>query len=483
MCKRGYALCIVTILTLVGCGPRPELLLVVDTDAPIPAQVSSKPGALSADAAIDSVRVDAIDATGRVFEVCEFAAPNRGDWPLSFGVVRPAGQGGGDAVRVRVRGFRRRLASPDRLEGVARVCGKDFVNPETVSVSEPIGAVTIDRLIEVRPGEGLQALRVVLTLDCMGASPSFAQGKTCVDGAQRLGTLTEGLRAVSDRSAVPSVIGSAPAAHPVQCDETRRPAKRDVVCVPGGFSILGDLRLAGIGDPVFDPVPLRAAVLSPFFLDRTEYTVQGWRDLVKEGVKPPIAPIAKNPAGALERYCTYDPNSDGRLPLNCVPYQSAAFVCAHHQGSLPSEAQWEHAARGRGQGWVFPWGDTNPSCCTASLARIGPGQVECTGRDMEPVGSHQGGCPVVDQSPDGVLDLVGSVSEYLGDNFRPYNMGCGLDRGLTRDPQCRDAQAEGRALRGSYWNASLLTGVVARRNLSSVGPANGFRCAYPGIKP
>jgi formylglycine-generating enzyme required for sulfatase activity len=167
-----------------------------------------------------------------------------------------------------------------------------------------------------------------------------------------------------------------------------------------------------------------------------------------------------------------------RLPVNCIGWETAAELCDRRGGRLPSEAEWEHAASGRGLGWRYPWGDDGAECCGASLDRL----AICLGSAdyVEPVGSHpHEGCPWSgDVSRDGVLDLGGSLGEWLRDHFAPFGQQCWASAGIAYDPTC-DEGLQARSLRGSDFTSGLASPVVARRSFDASGYwTTGMRCSY-----
>jgi formylglycine-generating enzyme required for sulfatase activity len=198
-----------------------------------------------------------------------------------------------------------------------------------------------------------------------------------------------------------------------------------------------------------------------------------------------------DPMDPLHEYCTYlgpMAAANDRLPLNCVDWDTARAACRAEGGDLPTEARWEHAARGRGERRRFPWGDDEPEgaavCCVASLSRTNPITpfILCTaGAGPEPVRSHPGGgasCGGLgDVSRDGVFDLGGSVSEMTLDHFRPYSDPCWAG-GVLVDPVCLDPASTSFATRGTDWASGPVTAQGARRDYSSPGVVLGFRCVY-----
>jgi formylglycine-generating enzyme required for sulfatase activity len=94
--------------------------------------------------------------------------------------------------------------------------------------------------------------------------------------------------------------------------------------------------------------------------------------------------------------------ADG-LPIVKVSRDAARTYCEQRGKRLPTEAEWEFAARGP-KGRPYPWGDAVPDCRRANFNA-------CTGR-IAPVGTHPAGA-----SPEGVHDLAGNVWEWVGDCY------------------------------------------------------------------
>jgi formylglycine-generating enzyme required for sulfatase activity len=475
---------------LPGCGcsetaaPRAQLLVVIDTDAHVVGELGDAGtprvpagdggnARVSPDAAIDTVRIDVLDDQNRLVDIRTFPVSDPSAWPLSFGIEPSAAFG--KEVRIWMRAFRSLFASSSSASN-------------GVTTLEPPREVTIDRLLALPlPTSGVQRVRITLHEDCLGTPSSFAsQLATCLSASQLQGNPDGGL----DEGDVgaPSAVGTWRPAGEVECKGTP-PSGR--VCIPGGFFILGDANDLGLGEtPEYEPVPLRPIVMSPFQLDKTEFTVGRFRALVQSGqlgnvmLPTPMTPPDPND----NQFCTWlGPSnaSHDNLPLNCVPYPTAKAACQLVGGTLPTEAQWEFAARGRGERRTFAWGEQAPQCCSASLNRIGapalPGM--CPEAGLEPVGSHPpspscGG--IGDVSLDGVLDMVGSVTEYLADALQPYSGPCWNPGGILHNPSCTMTDM-GFSMRGDYWNGSFGSAVLALRNsVSTMGsPSAGFRCAYP----
>jgi formylglycine-generating enzyme required for sulfatase activity len=460
-------------VALIACSselpPRPQLVVILDTDAPVIGQIADHPE-LSLDAAVDTVRVDVIDVANQnaTYNLRDFVAPEPLDWPISFG-VKSTEVALDKPVRLRIRAFRGAFAEKGELLGLATL--------------EPPASVTIDRLVDLNPPEdGVLHVRILLSAGCRGDLVSFSPpGSTCINEAQREELPSSGVEVLNDDTLPPSVVGSWPGAREVECGGGEAPDRR---CIPGGFLLLGDPAFSGIGDNfgTLDSTPLVPVLLRPFYLDATEMTVGRFRALVAGGFDGAL-PLQND---AAHPFCTWlgtDNATNDNLPLNCIKWDSAALACEMSGGALPSEAQWEHAARGRGRRLLFPWGDERPTCCTASLSRksFPDVLVECEGTGIESVGSHPpaacGG--LGDQSRDNVLDLAGSVAEKTADKFRPFSHPCWRPReGILIDPICVDESAVSHVSRGGSWPSGFATGASPLRSADTMSAAQGFRCAY-----
>jgi formylglycine-generating enzyme required for sulfatase activity len=258
------------------------------------------------------------------------------------------------------------------------------------------------------------------------------------------------------------------------------------VCIAGGFAIQGDLLAVGASTETTmeETVPLRPVVVRPFLLDTYEYTVGRLRAAVLSGSYTGSLPTANVAgSGADAAWCTWlganDPAND-RKPLNCIDPASAGQLCALAGRRLPTEVEWEFAARGRGQRRSFPWGEQGPACCTASFGRLGPPSIpiECGGAGLENVGSHplSASCANTgDVSRDGAYDLGGSVSEIVSTFAASYADPCWQAPGILRTAPCTTGVLQGD--RGSYWNAGAGTTYGALRHTATANAETGFRCA------
>jgi formylglycine-generating enzyme required for sulfatase activity len=186
-------------------------------------------------------------------------------------------------------------------------------------------------------------------------------------------------------------------AHSVAALAAPRPAlKIDRVRIPAGPFVRGSTRGAD------DERPARTVTLSSFLIDRTEVTQAMYARCVAAGRCPP--------RGRIGPKLQEDPD----LPMTDVSWHEARTFCAFAAGRLPTEAEWEKAARGS-DGREYPWG-AEADCTRANWGNFG-GEGPCAGRSENPgapvaVGRYPNGA-----SPYGVLDLAGNVWEWVDDRY------------------------------------------------------------------
>lgn len=443
--------------TLLACSPEPEprgqVLVHVDMDLPVTGQVAER--LELADAALDSLRIDVLSEDGVPGPTFLVVAPDARDWPISFGVAK---NGETERVRVRLRAFRASRAK------------SGYVGDTTTL--DPRGDVSIDRLIEVSlPDSGVDDVRVLLHGACLGIPADLVSRESCIDDPTARSAASVGVEAGAPPA---SRVGTSELVVAKPCVGT---PPLDSACIPGGFSLMGEDDLDGLaGDAVtlFDSGPVRPVTLTPYFLDRTEYTVGRLRALLAANPNALTNPM---PYGVSHHArCTWDPASPDDLPLNCLHWTTARELCQKDGGDLPSEARWEHAARGRGRGNAFPWGSALAECCTARIV----GGV-CPIDSAGPVGEHAAlECPTHDVSVDGVLDLGGNVREFTLDVPSAYDDGFWAGSGVFHDPVSPEDGTFAVTRGGSFNDAFPAARSAFRRMFSRHGPASslGFRCAY-----
>jgi serine/threonine protein kinase len=157
-------------------------------------------------------------------------------------------------------------------------------------------------------------------------------------------------------------------------------------------------------------------------------------------------------------------------PVVQVTWTAARRYCEAQGTRLPTEAEWERAARGR-SARRFPWGDDAPTCATSVFGRGPDGPCGAAGAGARDVGTTE-----ADRSEEGVFDLGGNVSEWVEDTFRPRLPDC--------PPPCRDPVTRGpereKTCRGGNWGAlaEMCRGAGrGRRAGDDVSHQIGFRCA------
>ncbi len=219
-----------------------------------------------------------------------------------------------------------------------------------------------------------------------------------------------------------------------------------LVTIPAGSFLYGCDGEAGRACPSSEAAGQRAE-LGAFRIDRTEVRVSEYRQCVNEGACAPPA-VASG--------CNWNAPGRGDHPVNCIDWDQAGTYCSWIGKRLPTEQEWEKAARGT-DGRTYPWGNEGPSCDVAVMsASAGAG---CGGASTAPVGSRDRG-----RSPYGLFDMAGNVDEWTGSLY--------------------EAGSGARVVRGGSWknDANAIRSSHRQGALPNVRDASvGFRCAEGAI--
>ena len=246
-----------------------------------------------------------------------------------------------------------------------------------------------------------------------------------------------------------------------------------MVAIPAGpFRMGSDPGEPGSAD---DERPEHPVTLSAYLIDPREVTNAEYRQCVTSlGCTPPSSPDSNTRADYYTS-ATYD-----RYPVINVSWVQAYEYCYLMDKRLPTEAEWEKAARGGCEivapstcgpedERTYPWGEAAPACDLANFDRVGSCVPDS---DTDITGSRPSGA-----SPYGVDDLAGNVWEWVQDYYSDtYYQTCA---GGCADPS-GPVGGSYRVIRGGAWDHSSSFLRVAGRSsatLNSTLNSIGFRCA------
>ncbi len=217
------------------------------------------------------------------------------------------------------------------------------------------------------------------------------------------------------------------------------------VSLPAGSFEMGSTD----GDP--DEKPVHRVSLKPYRLSRTLVTNAQYAACVKDGACEP-------------------PSCDGftgdAQPVVCVSWDQAAAFAKWAGGRLPTEAEWEYAARGGGLARPYPWGDAAPTCERAVMRDSSSGRG-CGADAPAPVCSKPDG-----STPQGLCDMAGEVLEWTADVYHAsYD-------GAPADGSAWDGSGGRYVLRGGAWDKDAHDLRVSSRQFANFGSQRaGFRVA------
>jgi len=207
--------------------------------------------------------------------------------------------------------------------------------------------------------------------------------------------------------------------------------------------------------------PIHAVTVPPFEMTRSEITVAQYQACVAAGI---CSPPRDN---AADERCNWGTSGRGSHPVNCIAWNQAVAFCTWAGGRLPSEAEWEYAARSGGQDVTYPWGNVMASCQYAVMDETGDG---CGLNSTWPVCSKPDG-----DTAQGLCDMAGNVWEWVQDWYHSRYDGAPTDGSAWEVPE-----TDKRVLRGGAWldeayrlRATMRPGYDPEAQDSD----DGFRCA------
>ncbi|MBN2550418.1 MAG: SUMF1/EgtB/PvdO family nonheme iron enzyme, partial [Anaerolineales bacterium] len=235
--------------------------------------------------------------------------------------------------------------------------------------------------------------------------------------------------------------------------------------VPMALVPAGEFQM-GSEDGADDEKPVHTVYLDAFYMDIYEVTNAQYEKCVQAGACS--SPVFSKSSTRTSYY--WNANY-ADYPVININWEQARVFCEEWRGArLPTEAEWEKAARGGLESKLYPWGDEAPVCQKGAAS--GANFISCTSDDTEPVGSYSA-------NGYGLFDMAGNVLEWVWDWYGAYSSAS------SSNPQGSNSGTY-RVLRGGGWGHKSYGMRVALRGSYNPGVRGnfvGFRCgvnAPPG---
>jgi formylglycine-generating enzyme required for sulfatase activity len=226
-----------------------------------------------------------------------------------------------------------------------------------------------------------------------------------------------------------------------------------MVTIPAGEFLMGNPEGKGRADEW----PQRSVYLDEFAIDQVEVTNERYMAFVKSiGHRTPPNPYGTGPLQSIKGI--------EQLPVVQTTWYDAKAYCSWAKKRLPTEAEWEKAARGT-DGRLYPWGNEPPTAKRANIDREWEDE-----RTLHAVGSLPDG-----DSPYGVKDMAGNVREWVSDWYDAEY----YQHAPNRNPQGPDKKGVVRSIRGGSWHSpasDITASARGRGGFALQTHGTGFRC-------
>jgi formylglycine-generating enzyme required for sulfatase activity len=226
-----------------------------------------------------------------------------------------------------------------------------------------------------------------------------------------------------------------------------------MVTIPAGEFLMGNPEGTGREDER----PQRSVYLDEFAIDQVEVTNERYMVFVKAiGHRTPPNPYGTGPLQSIKGI--------KQLPVVQTTWYDAKAYCSWAKKRLPTEAEWEKAARGT-DGRLYPWGNDPPTAKRANIDREWEDE-----HTLHAVGSLPDG-----DSPYGVKDMAGNVREWVSDWYDADY----YQHAPNRNPQGPDKKGVVRSIRGGSWHSpasDITTSARGRGGFALQTHGTGFRC-------